>query len=158
MMGMISLSTNWRAGWGKSFSSSLSWQSKSMKSTPGKEGMKYSFVRQKRDAGSVARPFRKRQENEGIEGRFSLLQTAEILRGRRTGHVRQGMLRQNGHEIRENSAKRHRGAPLYESKDPGTAPRDNRCAGGNVGACMGGGKRKEFMDCIRKGGDFALGW
>src|SRR5258708_36682005 len=66
------------------------------------------------------------------------------------------MLRQNGHEIREDSAKRHRGAPLYESKDPGTAPRDNRCAGGNVGACMGGGKRKEFMDCIEKGGAFRV--
>jgi hypothetical protein len=32
-----------------------------------------------------------------------------------------------------------------------------RCVGGNVGACMGGRKRKEFMDCIRKDEDFAPG-
>jgi len=80
----------------------------------------------------------------------------EILRGRRIDHIRQRMLRQDGHEIRENSAKRHRGAPLYESRDPGTALRDNRCAGGNVGACNGAGKRKEFMDCIKKDGCFAV--
>src|ERR1700681_941986 len=92
-----------------------------------------------------------RQENEGIEGKFSLAQTVGLLRGRRIDHVRQRMLRQDGHEIRENSAKRHQAAPLYESKDPGTALRDNRCAGGNVGGCMGGRKRKEFMDCIEKG-------
>jgi hypothetical protein len=46
----------------------LSWESKSMKSTPGKEGMKDSFVRQKRDAGSVASPFRERQENGSLKG------------------------------------------------------------------------------------------
>src|SRR6266852_2387329 len=66
MMGMISLSTNWRAVWRTSFSSSLSWESKSMKSTPGKEGMNNPSSGKRRDAGSVARRFRERQENEGM--------------------------------------------------------------------------------------------